>query len=222
MQDGNRIDDVVDAAFALMPGGQAFKHLTGSYFETPDRRLARAHGRLEFEWLLDDVAEIKERVKRLCEERKPEEQPTAADIGSLLEAANRVSRKTADDRKRRLLRRAVLNAFDSDLYEQGLNLRLLRILEDLEYGDVVLLKDLAEDKKSSNVSDWLKGGGKIWAEKIEDHHLRNLVDPGLVFASVPPQDRAWATGRFQARATELGKLLLTMLREPVRMLGGDN
>lgn len=69
-----------------------------------------------------------------------------SDLAALLDASYKVWQSTADAKKRNLLGNALRNAFDPKLYDEGLTLRLLSILRDLDYGDVHVLKRMREQK----------------------------------------------------------------------------
>lgn len=57
-------------------------------------------------------------------------------------------RSTPDDKKRRLLKAALPNAFDKKAYEEGLGVRLFKIMQDLDYGELYYLSRIAEHSEA--------------------------------------------------------------------------
>jgi hypothetical protein len=132
---------------------------------------------LQFNWLLEQLPSIQNKLDILLKSLPAEEQPVPSDISALFEAATRVSRKTADSQKRRLLKLALVNAFDKDLYNEGITLRLMKILENLFYGDIQFLNRLKCESKHSYAEI------NYFQETLNDqelHHVEMLEKESLV------------------------------------------
>ncbi len=99
---------------------------------------------LQWKWLLDQIPVLQEKIDILLNRLPDEEKPEPADFAAVVKAVLQASEKTADSKKRRLLKNALINAFDLEQYSNGLTLRLIAILEDLEYGDIELLGRILE------------------------------------------------------------------------------
>jgi hypothetical protein len=208
----NAFEIVADAAH-LIPGGfgESVSHLLkasvglGKY--SPKERLKDR----QFQWLLDSIVTISEKVDRLLKELPVEERPKPADVASVMEAAIEVSRKTADAKKRKLLTNAVKNAFDREQYQTGLTLRFFSILKDVEYGDVYLLRKLANKPLVNipllSISDDRYG--------LAFHHLDILHKQGLVLIwnYAPNQPLSMNSKEAHTGLTELGKKFLKFLAD---------
>lgn len=147
-QDG--IELLGEALAGVPVAGPAIKKLleigteTGKY--SPEQRLVT----LNWKWLLQQVEEIQNRLDILLEELPVEEQPQPTDVAAVIRAVIKASEKTADHQKRQLLKNALVNAFNREQYQAGLTLRLLSILEDLEYGDIYVLRKILKSEESKN------------------------------------------------------------------------
>jgi hypothetical protein len=129
---------------------------------------------LQFNWLLEQIPTIQGKLDILLKSLPSDKQPISADISALFESATRVSRKTADAQKRNLLKLAIVNAFDINLYSEGITLRLMEILENLFYGDIVLLKRIKSESNSHH---------GYFQEELNDqelHYLEMLEKQSLV------------------------------------------
>ncbi len=193
--------------------GSATIELFGRYIQDGEEKSLAAIHRSQHAWMTDLLPEIEDRLRTL-EERLAESAPTAADVFAFVEAVGRVSRKTADSEKRRLLRAAVVNAFDPEMYEQGLTLRLLSILEELEYGDVAFLRQLDEGESLQVV---VEGRHEDWPVSLARHHVGVLLDSGLVETN---QENVSAPrripGSLYGAVTVLGNRLLQLVAEPAQ------
>jgi hypothetical protein len=132
---------------------------------------------LQFNWLLEQIPSIQNKLDILLKSLPAEEHPIPSDISALFESADRVSRKTADSRKRKLLKLALVNAFDKKLYNEGITLRLMEILENLFYGDIQFLNRLKCESKNSYAET------HYFQETLNDqelHHLEMLEKESLV------------------------------------------
>ncbi len=98
----------------------------------------------QFKWMLEEIYNISCKINCLMNQLSDDEKPEPADVAAIMEAAMKVSRKTAGSNKRKLLKNALVNSFDLEQYQKGLMLRLFSILENVEYGDVELLRKIYE------------------------------------------------------------------------------
>ncbi len=172
-------------------------------FTTSEERMNQAIQEDWLDWVSENVIEW-ERWRQAWEEIPKQERPTATDVVNLLGQLRKVFEKTDNHGKRRHLRAALINAFNPELYQQGLTKRLLSTLERLEYGDVRALLHLANDHDEQEVAPM--------NDKQFAYHLKILV---AVEAAVP---RRTLTERHRLRVppsiTWYGRQLLRLLREP--------
>lgn len=183
--------------------------------------IAGFEGRLEayqWEWLLEDI----DRIRAATEELKSRRPVTAGEVAAVLTAAQRVAKKTSESNKRRLLQNAVVNAFDEALYEEGLTLRLLHLLEDLQYGDVHFLRERKDKPETLGPSGVTAGAD--WSRSLQAHHAVVLFRHGLITAVIRDQDQ-WVPdhtfteqhifrGFGMVERTALGNRLLRLVEEP--------
>ncbi|MBE9067356.1 hypothetical protein IQ260_11885 [Leptolyngbya cf. ectocarpi LEGE 11479] len=99
---------------------------------------------LNWKWLLDQIPILQEKINILLSHLPKEDKPAPADFAAIVKAVLQASEKTADSRKRRLLKNALTSAFNLEQYSNGLTLRLISILEGLEYGDIELLNRISQ------------------------------------------------------------------------------
>ncbi len=132
---------------------------------------------LQFKWLIEQIPQIQNKLNRLLQIIPPEDHPEPSDISAIFEAAYRVSRKTADPKKRKLLKAALINAFDKELYLEGMTLRLMGILEDLYYGDIDILNRLNIEVQGNSS---LKKYSQNRLTDQELHHIEILEKYALV------------------------------------------
>lgn len=133
--------EVLADAADFIPGlGSLIKASVGLGDYSPEARLKEK----QFKWVIQKVAEISHKIDILLQKLPPDEQIEAADVAAIINATMKASEKTADAKKRKLLKNAVVNAFDIEQYQAGLTLRLFSILEDVEYGDIVTLRQISE------------------------------------------------------------------------------
>ncbi len=206
-----------DLALSMVSGDPigGVKALSTALGITTANQRMNAYLQQEFvDWISEIAIELKDRVDRLEEERT---KPTASDVLAVVAAVQKVYANTADQTKRDMLRRAVVNAFDADLYQKGLTLQLLSILDRLTYGDVFLLRELASGAKESQPRKWYgpndQGAAQKFVVSIERISVLTLIDAGLVYPSVPTTDRQWRSANIQVWPTKLGHLLLRLLAE---------
>lgn len=139
--------------------------------------------------------------------------PKATDVAVVLEEGRKIYLSTSDDGKRRLLHNALVNAFDPDVYEAGMIRRLLHVLDELEYGDVVLLRSIYERLKTGSETD--VATAKCWPGSDNHHHLTVLVSAGLVLTvGKRLENTETLQDNNKIRVSALGERLVMLLREP--------
>jgi hypothetical protein len=177
---------------------------------TAAQRLDEAVNQDFEDWVTDAVIGWK-RFEEQWRAIPEQERPRPSDISAVLEAVQRVYRRTADRKKREVLRQAVINAFDPALYAEGLTLRLLRIVEELEYGDVAMLRRLAEADTGSMKAATIPRAN----EALDRHHLQQLRQAQLVLIPVARRaEDVLSGGNWDVRVAELGHRMLRLLAEP--------
>jgi hypothetical protein len=168
-RDGAEI--LAEAANSIPGLGQFIKAIVGLGKYSPEERLKDK----QFKWVLEQVPEISNKLDALLTQLPLEDRPEPADVAAIINAAMEVSQKTAGSKKRQLLKNAVVNSFSIAQYQEGLTLRLFSILQDVEYGDCELLKQIATESnplivKSLATSD----------NSLTYHHLDVIYKLGLV------------------------------------------
>ena len=103
-------------------------------------------------------------------------------------------------------------AFDPEIYEEGLVLRLLGLLEDMEYGDVAYLRKF--EAGSRLASEMARERRESWGDSLQAHHATVLTGKGLLRSTAQPGTPAWQPGDTKIAITELGRRMLRLLREP--------
>lgn len=106
----------------------------------------------------------------------------ASDFRRVLEHFARAWTTAADAKKRRLLEDAFTKSFDPELYESGLLNVLWARMERLSYGDLRLLRDLAEIKEYQLLE---RRHRLAQQTSIGAFHLSNLEDEGLTRGTSP-------------------------------------
>lgn len=114
------------------------------FFGGPDRRLRDA---IEAD-VRSDAEEAAPVIDAAVAKLGPQERPTAADYAAVFELFARAHVRAVDPRKRAMLKAALGNAFDRELYLKGMTKRLLTMLDDLDYGDLATLAKVARDGHS--------------------------------------------------------------------------
>lgn len=146
---------------------------------SPDERLKDK----QFKWVVSEIGKISHKIDILIQKLPPDEQIEAADVAAIINAAMKVSAKTADAKKRKLLKNAVVNSFDIEQYQEGLTLRLFSILENVEYGDVEILRQICQknikEKDGTHIST-LKILPSSGIGDILYHHLKILEEQDLI------------------------------------------
>ncbi len=165
----------------LMPiVGSAIKIALDIGDNSSDERLKE----MQFSWVVQEVEKISHKLDILIKTLPFGERITPADVASTINAAMKASEKTADAKKRKLLKNAVVNAFDVEQYKAGLTLRLFKILENVEYGDVEMLRRVEEaSKKALHSQVILKefmGANSSGMKNVQFHHLEILAGQSLI------------------------------------------
>ncbi len=167
---------LAEAASGVPFAGPAIKRFMeaglglGQY--SPEERLQA----LQWKWLLEQIPDIQKKLSLLLEEGIPEdEQPEPADVAAVINAVLQASKTTADSKKRRLLKNALVNAFDLEQYQLGLTIRLIKIIEELEYGDIDLLGRIYKSEVDSSYIRRQKYPYSDWKQEVNKAKL--LIDP---------------------------------------------
>ncbi len=174
-----------------------------------DCGLAEAVSR-EMEEHLELVAPIvEENAERLLEDPDVRREDLASNTAAILVGWEKAYRATGDAKKRRIIMAALGNAFRPELFKEGLTLRLFRILEELDYGEVRYLRDA------------FGAGGKLRSEMVGPHgvlispvaagreHLERLSELRLVHWSHPTSHEMRNIAQ-EATRTWLGEQLLAL------------
>jgi hypothetical protein len=175
---------VAEAASAIPFAGPAIKRFMevggalGSY--SNEERLKS----LQWKWLLTQIEEIQGKINVLLKVLPDDERPEPADFAAVVTAIIQVSEKTADFRKRRLLKNALVNAFDVEQYKSGLVLRLIALLQDLEYGDMEVLGKILNAEEAISEENFQE---KLEAEtpskpSISEREREQIAKAKLIFS----------------------------------------
>lgn len=131
------------------------------------------------------------------EQRLGAQEARPSDLAALLDASFKVWQATADAKKRKLLGNALRNAFDPKQYEEGLTLRLLGILKDLDYGEIWVLKTMHEQFAKIQINGGLLSvsstlfkhehdegrvplrAGSLFPDTLLAYHVQRLTEHGL-------------------------------------------
>ena len=168
--------EILANAADFIPGlGTAIKAGVGLGDYSPDARLKEK----QFKWAVEEIAKISHKIDILLQKLPPDEQIEAADVAAIINAAMKASEKTADAKKRKLLKNAVVNAFDVEQYQEGLTLRLFKILEQVEYGDVEVLKQVLEESKKQAKGSLIEFNVNRKGS-MKEHHLGILINLTLI------------------------------------------
>ena len=199
----------------FIPGlGTAIKAGVGLGDYSPDALLKEK----QFKWAVEEIAKISHKIDILIQKLLPDEQIEAADVAAIINAAMKASEKTADAKKRKLLKNAVVNAFDIEQYQAGLTLRLFEILKNIEYGDIVILRKIVEIagyQSNSTVMfrDFIGQGDKTNKKDIRFYHLEILYNQKLILV----WNTSFPLGLEEARGcmqlTEIGEKFLEFIKE---------
>lgn len=161
LRDGAAI--IADAASQIPGLGAVLKAALGLEQYSPEERLKER----QFQWLVKQIPNMQKKLDVLIAQLPEEERPEPADVAATIHASIEASQKTADAKKRQLLKNALVNAFDIQQYRAGLTLRLFTILRDVEYGDVKLLRYIKNKKEKADVSALFRSFGGLVIHHIE-------------------------------------------------------
>lgn len=199
----------------FIPGlGTAIKAGIGLGDYSPDARLKEK----QFKWAVEEITKISHKIDILIQKLPPSEQMEAADVAAIINAAMKASEKTADAKKRKLLKNAVVNAFDVKQYQQGLTLRLFKILEGVEYGDVEILCQImktAKNKEHSQVhiKSFLENES-FGIRSLKLHHVEILEEYSLIkIWGRLPNEPLGVGGQGYIQVSELGEKFLEFVKE---------
>ncbi len=178
---------------------------------SPEKRLKEK----QFKWVVEEIAKISHKIDILIQKLPPGEQIEAADVAAIIHAAMKASEKTADAKKRKLLKNAVVNAFDIEQYQAGLTLRLFKILENVEYGDVEMLRKIYQKniKEPNGIQiGTLKSNSSSGIGDILFHHLEILEEQKLIvmWNKLNPLGSG---NQGVARISDLGEKFLEFIKE---------
>jgi hypothetical protein len=200
-RDGAEI--LADAANFIPGVGSAIKVIVGLGKYSPQERIKDK----QFKWVLEQISKISNNLDGLLTKLPREERPEPSDVAAIIEAAMETSRKTAGAKKRKLLKNAVVNAFNLEHYQSGLILRFFSILQDLEYGDVELLRRVrVKPAQLSSLNDDFSS--------LTYHHLELLNKMGLVMIWNHSSNTPLGMSGGNLKISELGKKLLEFVAEP--------
>lgn len=115
-------------------------------------------------------------------------QVKSGDIAAVVRAQRKARQSTYTAEKRAMLRNAAINAFDPEVYKQGLAIRMMRLLDEVEFADVVILRRIKDtatpNDPHKNVplphTDIRRLGLPIFDESLLLHHLDVLQRHGLI------------------------------------------
>lgn len=142
------------------------------------------------DYIARQIPLLRERIERLAEQlREQDKELDPADVASILEAAVEASRKTSGE-KRRFFLNALQNAFSLELYQEGLNLVFFKKLEELSYGDLLVLNAIAKHEDMIKLERHVGNSGQPLSalmlpqaiESLGAFHLKNLAKVELIAA----------------------------------------
>lgn len=199
--------EILAEAANLIPGvGHAIKAIVGLDKYSPQERIKDR----QFQWVLEQISKISGKLDKLLVELPLEEQPEPADVAAIIEAAMEASRKTAGAKKRQLLKNAVVNSFNPAQYQAGLALRFFSILQNVEYGDVELLRRIASASDAVQIKSL---GNSI--NSLAYHHLEvlNKLDLVLVWNHNSNTPLGMNTTQAHTKMSELGEKFLEFVAQ---------
>jgi len=196
--------EVVAEASNLIGIGGLVKLSLGLGKFSPEERLKA----MQFKWLLDQIPKILEKLDALVSVLPPHELPETSDVAAIFKAALETSEKTVGSDKRKLLKNALVNAFDREQYKEGLTLKLFSILGNVEYGDIVLLRKYQQTHVLIHNLD-RNSSALIY------YHLDVLIKLNLILIWNHNQNEPLGkqTERTQTEITELGTRFLQFIAE---------
>ena len=115
--------------------------------------------------------ELSAKLDRLIEE-VGDARAVASDVAATMHAWSRAWDRTGHAKKRRILMASLLKSFDREAYEEGLTLRLFRILEELDYPEIRFLATEFELRDGERVK---RGRLAAWGRHQGNVSARNFV-----------------------------------------------
>jgi hypothetical protein len=200
--EGASFDQMSGAALVTLlaqSAKEAVPHVVELMKSTPaDRQLAAAVVQADFAAAVESVRpQLEEKLEALLGDEKVDKAGLGTNAAVIADAARRARARTADARKARVIMAAMVNAFDRDAYEAGLTVRLLGLLESLDYGEI---RTLALQHGTERLSSFYP----LDPGSLMEEHARRLVDARLMrFKDLTTNDRVVAT--------ELGKRMLKLI-----------
>lgn len=110
----------------------------------------------------------------------------------------------ADGKKRTLLLNALVNAFDSDLYQKSMTARLLAMIDDLDYPDLQFLMG-TDSKPTKQATPWGDPKG------MDCYHANRLAAVGLMSRERGVPDRADLDSAY---VSGVGAMMVKLIRDP--------
>lgn len=160
--------------------------------------------------LHERTAELVDRIRALEERGTP---PRAGDVAGVIATYLDAARSAVDDRKRRVLTNAVVNAFDPELHDLAITRGLFGILERLDYAEIHLLARIAEAQQGTKwIAPWLPYGS-ISAVHADRLSAERLIQRKPTAESQPGPGYVKTTDDV-AYTSELGDRLLALAADP--------
>lgn len=209
---------VVEAAGAAHPGLGLIAKMLRPF--SSQAAIERGIGEVQLLGWIDQAATsaVEANINRLIAEGQ---KVTPDDLHAALKGVLQASESTIGADKRELLKRALVNAFDPELYKQGLAARVFKALAEVEYQDVLLLRDLSKRRGVFRLTaahtsdpdrvDALFLGSQEWQDSTAQASLRALERHALVM--VYNVDFVGSSGAVVL--TGFGRHFLAYLREPM-------
>jgi len=175
------------------------KLIAPAFFTTGTARLQAAVAEEIAEAALRRLPEVEQKVRELLARDVP---ISPNDFARILSEFARAYQNTADAKKRKVLEDAFVNSFSQDLYDAGLLTVLWQKLDRLSYGDLRLLKEIADAGENAEKTVIGKAEVKNKAT-VKSFHYNSLAAEMLVSSNIPE-------GGALIQAADIG-LLLTEL-----------
>lgn len=202
--------EILAEAANFIPGvGQFIKAIIGLGKYSPEERLRDK----QFKWVLEQISEISNKLDSLLTQLPPEDRPEPADVAAIINAAMEVSQKTAGSKKRQLLKNAVVNSFSITQYQEGLTLRLFSILQDVEYGDCELLKQISRESNSLRIKSLSSSDNSLVYHHLEVIYKLGLV---LVWNHNPNLSLGMSDDHAYTKISELGEKFIGFIKQADR------
>lgn len=150
-------------------------------------------------------AELEARVQAL-RTKLGEDEPLASSLHAAMAAWSRAWNSTHSSKKQRLITAVLVSTFDPECYDVGLSLRLMRLLEDLDYPELELLRTIGKAPRDHPVT-W----GDATEGSLKRDLIRRLHDAGLVWWPDAWNERLSAGNIRTPRTSELGDHLLRLV-----------